>query len=265
MFLTVIIEAYLALRKRIAGRKFYGRIVELPFGLVLKISPSEGASEGDIIRFVQRHTTIPTPQVIASTEGRGTRYLIMKRTPGTMLERTWGTLSANDRSNVVAQLRSFLSQLRALPTPHGRAICGLHGASLRDGRFASSDTVGPFPDEDAFNARLVQTSARFVPESALAGVRPRMRVDHAVVFTHGGVAPCNIIVDGDNKVVALLDWETAGWYPEHWEWVKAMWCPPEPRSAGEMWREAVPHMFDQDYTVDWKVDCELSDRIAGAY
>ena len=43
---------------------------------------------------------------------------------------------------------------------------------------------------------------------------------HDIVFTHGDFRPANIIVKG-SLVTAIIDWELAGWYPEHWEFVKA--------------------------------------------
>ena len=47
---------------------------------------------------------------------------------------------------------------------------------------------------------------------------------HAIVLTHGDMSPRNIIVQG-TKVVALLDWEMAGYYPEYWEYTKALYRP----------------------------------------
>lgn len=38
------------------------------------------------------------------------------------------------------------------------------------------------------------------------------------MFTHGDIAARNIIVR-DRKIVAILDWEFAGWYPEYWDYV----------------------------------------------
>lgn len=38
------------------------------------------------------------------------------------------------------------------------------------------------------------------------------------MFTHGGIASRNIIVR-DGRIVALLDWEYAAWYPEYWDYV----------------------------------------------
>ena len=47
---------------------------------------------------------------------------------------------------------------------------------------------------------------------------------HSIVFTHGDFLPRNIIVK-DRKVVGILDWEMAGWYPEYWEYCKIMYRP----------------------------------------
>jgi thiamine kinase-like enzyme len=47
---------------------------------------------------------------------------------------------------------------------------------------------------------------------------------HEIVLTHADLSPRNIIVKGD-KVVGILDWEMAGFYPEYWKYVKAMYHP----------------------------------------
>jgi hypothetical protein len=48
-------------------------------------------------------------------------------------------------------------------------------------------------------------------------------VDIPIVFTHGGLHPRNIIVSaGPNpRVVSIIGWEQAGWYPAYWELCKA--------------------------------------------
>ncbi|OSC97937.1 kinase-like protein [Trametes coccinea BRFM310] len=242
----------------------HGRISELPGGLLLKVSPIRGASEGDIIRFVQRHTYIPTPPIVASVQGHGRRFLLMKKVKGSTLEKAWMTLSTAERTNVVAQLRSYIAQLRSLRSPHGSAVCGLSGEAVVDCRITSSAPVGPFPNEAAFNDRLADTSTPFKPAAEVAEIRARMRDDHAIVFTHGDIAPRNVIVDGD-RVVAVLDWEQAGWFPEHWEWIKAMWCPPDPKPASELWGRAVKGLFARDYRAEWRIDCDLSDGVVGGF
>jgi aminoglycoside phosphotransferase (APT) family kinase protein len=39
----------------------------------------------------------------------------------------------------------------------------------------------------------------------------------ASVFTHGDIKPKNIIVDGEGKILGLLDWEMSGFLPDYWE------------------------------------------------
>ena len=88
-----------------------------------------------------------------------------------------------------------------------------------------------------------------------------MRNDHRIVFTHGDLAPRNILVKG-GEVVALIDWEESGWFPEHWEFIKAMWCTGLEGDA--TWDEAVLGFLTREYEADWKLDRELTDYISGA-
>ncbi|KAL1944195.1 hypothetical protein VTO73DRAFT_3380 [Trametes versicolor] len=265
MFLATVFELVIEVLHCMRGRDFYARIIDLPFGLVVKTTstmPRGAAQEAEIIRFVQRHTSIPTPRVVASATGYGHHYLLMKKVAGENLQRVWPTLEPAQRTRIVEQLRAFISQLRSLPSPHGRAVCSLNGAPLRDFRITGEGPVGPFADEEAFNDRLVETSAPFYKRATRTEFRARMRGDHSIVFTHGDIAPRNIMVDGD-AIVALLDWEQAGWYPEHWELVKAMRCPPYPEAAGQLWVELVNDMFENDYEAEWAVERDLSERIVG--
>ena len=50
-----------------------------------------------------------------------------------------------------------------------------------------------------------------------------MKDNHSIVFSHGDMHAHNILIQ-DGHVVGILDWEMAGWYPEYWEWCKALWA-----------------------------------------
>ena len=45
---------------------------------------------------------------------------------------------------------------------------------------------------------------------------------HNIVFTHADFRPTNVIVK-DGHVAGIIDWEMAGWYPEHWEFVNVFY------------------------------------------
>ena len=99
---------------------------------------------------------------------------------------------------------------------------------MRDIMFSDGDAypAGPFDNVAAFNDAFAQLSARgggvvrkSVPE--LAGLDD----DVPVVFTHADLDLSNTLVskrdDGPIRVVAIIDWHQAGWYPQPWEWLKA--------------------------------------------
>jgi hypothetical protein len=88
--------------------------------------------------------------------------------------------------------------------------------------FILIDLTGPFANEAEFNAALVA-----IHEDAMSKAQQGSLVEgalaqnkHKVVLTHGDLRGRNIIVAGD-RIVGLLDWETCGWYPEYWEFVKS--------------------------------------------
>lgn len=46
---------------------------------------------------------------------------------------------------------------------------------------------------------------------------------HRIDFTHDDFRPQNIMVR-DGIVTGIIDWELSGWYPEYWEFVKALYA-----------------------------------------
>ncbi|RKP33901.1 hypothetical protein BJ085DRAFT_24912 [Dimargaris cristalligena] len=45
--------------------------------------------------------------------------------------------------------------------------------------------------------------------------------DYTLYYTHGDIAPHNIMVDNNGTITALLDWEDTSFYPEYWEYVRS--------------------------------------------
>jgi hypothetical protein len=88
----------------------------------------------------------------------------------------------------------------------------------------------PFPARVAFHDWLSWLWRRNVPdpESIDDPWRDLLPDNGSIVFTHGDLRPANIIVTATSpaKVVAILDWEQAGWYPDYWEYCKAMFTAP---------------------------------------
>ncbi|KAI6785049.1 uncharacterized protein J7T54_008143 [Emericellopsis cladophorae] len=59
------------------------------------------------------------------------------------------------------------------------------------------------------------------PEELLAFYREASEADDApLLLTHGDLSSLNIMVQSDT-VVVIVDWDTAGWFPKHWEYICA--------------------------------------------
>jgi aminoglycoside phosphotransferase len=64
-------------------------------------------------------------------------------------------------------------------------------------------------------------------------------VTHPPVLTHGDLSSFNILLR-DNKVVGIIDWETAGWLPYYWEYTTAWHANPQ----NLFWQKEVDKFLD---------------------
>ncbi|KAL2757325.1 hypothetical protein ACRALDRAFT_1060724 [Sodiomyces alcalophilus JCM 7366] len=172
---------------------------------------SDYPNEARALRFIKEHTTIPVPELISSDWDRVTMQYI----EGQTLRQAWPVLTPDQRSDILAQLSGYLAQLRALGGIHLGRLNGqgviVPGILTRSG--------GPFGTMIEFHDWLVQPPKMLQTESIYwHQITTQLSNDHPIVFTHGDIAARNIIVR-DGRIVALLDWEFAGWYPEYWEYV----------------------------------------------
>ncbi|KAL4244281.1 Protein kinase-like domain superfamily protein [Abortiporus biennis] len=188
----------------------------------------------------------------------------MTRAGGVSLDCVWPTLTSLQRDNIIDQLRSHITQLRSIPHTHPGTICSINFGPCRDGRVASAEAFGPFENEASFNDYLIEIAEMWMDPSMLPEIRHRMKDNHSIVFTHGDLAPRNIMVKGD-RITGIIDWENAGWYPEHWEFVKALYHVGMDGEAQESWTIALRKIFPKDYDYEWHLDRELSDHMVGGF
>ncbi|RWA05958.1 hypothetical protein EKO27_g9140 [Xylaria grammica] len=198
-------------------------------------------SEAEAMRFVREHTTIPVPRVYATTP----KSITMEYIEGVSLDKAWNSLSDADRVGIITQLRGYLDQLRAIK---GSYIGGLGRTPAIDER-RFSDEGGPFESEAEWNDFLLEGAKGAGPEIRQSMLRSQMRTDHEIVFTHGDLHACNIMVR-DGRIVAIIDWENAGFYPEYHELVKPLRNP--------NWRvgyyHALPDIFLRRYDAEYVLD-----------
>ncbi|KAK4044732.1 kinase-like domain-containing protein [Parachaetomium inaequale] len=192
---------------------------------IVKTGKTIRATEAHTMRFVREHTTMPVPEVysVYEDEESGAVRIVMEYIQGTNLGHAWETLTEEEKESVVQQLRGYFDELRQIK---GSFIGSVDGSACDD-QFFSDDlwAYGPYKNEAEFNKGLVKawTKDRDDPHTRLL-VKTLLHVGqgHEIVMTHGDFAARNILVQG-SKVVAILDWEFSGFYPEHWEFCKALW------------------------------------------
>lgn len=170
-------------------------------------------NEALALRFVKAHTTIPVPEVVSSDWDR----ITMEYVEGQTLQQAWPVLTLDERSGILAQLSGYLAQMRALGGILGR----LDGQGVVVPSLMTR-SGGPFGTLLEFHDWLVKPPKRLPAQSMYwHQITTQLGAEYPIVFTHGDIAARNIIVR-DGRIVALLDWEFAGWCPEYWEYVFAL-------------------------------------------
>ncbi|BCS25457.1 uncharacterized protein APUU_50168A [Aspergillus puulaauensis] len=111
-------------------------------------------------------------------------------------------MSYAERDGFANDIKDCVEQLRKLPNFSPYLICNSLGGAITDHRIPG-DTGGPFKTETEFNDHLSSHLRHFY-------------------FTHSDFHPTNLLVER-GRLSAIVDWESAGFRPEYWEFAKAMY------------------------------------------
>ncbi|KAF2809782.1 uncharacterized protein BDZ99DRAFT_488604 [Mytilinidion resinicola] len=150
----------------------------------------------------------------------GEVFLYMEAIRGKTLEQSWPEMEVNDRLRICRELRTIFDSLRQLkqdPTDTfiGEAINPSYRAE-----------AGPFTSVKAFHDWFTFLYKRPMPDPHTVPPEPfrqDLPDDSKIVFTHGDLHRSNVILSLSKpaRVVAVIDWEQAGWLPAYWEDCKA--------------------------------------------
>lgn len=219
-------------------------MADLPFGLLLKWSDGTSITEVQSMRAV-RAAGIPAPKVISYGSHPDTPHapvsILMTRLPGTELADIFedeGGLDDEDREAIVKELRVMLDAVRSWTAPaeisQQKPISNITGGPIQSIR-VPEHIMGPFENERQLTAYLLAAASAHSYKSTekferdLATARRLFDMPpHRIVFTHGDYALHNILVH-KGRVTGWIDWESAGWYPEYWEFTTPLrWASSRP-------------------------------------
>lgn len=198
--------------------RFRNSVVTVNDAIVLKYGREVTQREAEVMKFVFENTNIPVPEVLGTLTEDGETVIVMKLICGEMIGKAWPSLSDGTKLSLALEMRSYLNELRSFQAPY----IGSYGRA-------------PYPDLAQFGPPFDKpfTSVSQMKEAFLEGyekergpsfctlLRKILRDDYRIVFTHSDLNIRNILVR-DGHIVAILDWETAGFFPEYWEFAEAM-------------------------------------------
>lgn len=240
-------------------RPHRGKVLFISKGYCIKYGRAVSLSEAASMRFVSRLTSIPVPKIICAFEHRGQTYLLMQRINGEMLATGWVNRSAASQATVLAELKELVREMREIPSSHCEGVANVDGGSLYDTRLPGpSSRFGPFTNVQDFHNYLrggINSHPGNSPE--VTQLVEFHGVGWPLVMTHADLSSQNILARGD-KIVAIIDWETAGWYPAYWEYTTA--CQVNPQNS--FWRKEIDH-FLKPYPAELEMEVIRLKNFAG--
>ncbi|GBF65926.1 hypothetical protein TMEN_8644 [Trichophyton mentagrophytes] len=217
-------------------------VQQLPLGLYMKSCYRARYNEVKALQIIEQHTSIPAPLFIDTFEHQGTVMLIMTRVRGEQLQEVFYRLSYPERTQLSADLRSAITQLRAIPNTTPHRFANVLGGPLLDVRLPDSHdrARGPFDNEADFHDALIHKFIFAETKQAVAHVHSR---PYRSFFSHADLNFYNIIIER-GKLSGIVDWECAGYYPEYWEFTKGIYIIEGAADRERIIRDAFP---DEDY------------------
>jgi len=123
--------------------------------------------------------------------------------------------------------------------------------------FDNQPQAGPFSSVSKFHDYICSLSCRNLDEGwrAYNYFRPLMPDTRSIVFTHSDIHQANILISatGPPRILAIVDWEQSGWYPDYWEYCRACFI----SGPWEKWRDYWIPKFLEPQPDIYPVYCEL--------
>ncbi|KAL1591486.1 hypothetical protein SLS60_011878 [Paraconiothyrium brasiliense] len=248
-------------------RKFGPRIFHLPDrGAVLKVGKSLKMAEAEAMRFVSSRSSIPVPEVYEAYEKNGYGYICMRKVEGVELGETWSSLSDDKKAYVADQLRGYLRELRDM---RGDFYGALWNQPSEDIFFChlcltshDNKQYGPFGSRVEYNQGLVEALTNARPGGQLGEsensiiAKISALTEDTKIFSHGDLHLRNILVDGNGKIAAIVDWGSAGFSIPGREYLET-----KLRARRPDWIKLLDDIFSEDAKADYHILRELDQAL----
>ena len=244
-----------------------GPIFPLPFGLLIKWSDRTSIAEA-VATQMARSGGLPAPKVLCYGEHPGQSFevsILMTRLPGYGLFNYTDVFDVEEEQPWFDEFVQCMDAVRRWPSPFPDGmVCSATGGEIKTIR-APGRKMGPFSTTNKMMEYLLEpascdglTEERF--HEHMTRARQLCDRKHRITFTHGDVLPWNLLVDDDFKLSGIIDWESAGWQPEYWEYVTSM-----RRGKDTWWYQAMNIMCNNEFDVEREADNSMAGLTADAW
>ncbi|KAL4886824.1 hypothetical protein BJY04DRAFT_176617 [Aspergillus karnatakaensis] len=169
--------------------------------------------ESDTIAFVKTNCPdIPVPDVIYAwlDEKLSRTFLILRRIQGRTLARAWPYLTPEMKDGIASTVARYCSKLTGLTSDKLQSATGrgvydnfLNVHAEKSHPSWKPRLLGPM-SVSSFQTYLQRISRSYNPPDSTA-----------FHFYHADLGPTNLLLSDDGEVKAILDWESAGFYPKY--------------------------------------------------
>ncbi|OJD20949.1 hypothetical protein ACJ73_07711 [Blastomyces percursus] len=170
----------------------------LPLGLCLKRGRRYTDNEANSLRLVEKESPIiNAPKLIDHVRvDESSGFVLMTQVYGHALSQVYYRITYEEREQIAKDLARWIMELRSHPQQIEPPYC----------KCIWRPNLRPHPEQH----RHQRPIARLYEKK------------YDVCFSHSDLNMTNIIIR-DGRLFELVDWENAGFKPEYWEFVRAMW------------------------------------------
>lgn len=173
--------------------------------IVVKLSPPfwhyEIPREADALRTIHAHLPVATPELIATGELGGWRYMVQSRLPGELLRSIRPSLTPDEQIAIARQHGELMAALHALPVQGAPASLAFDWAGMLAAQWAE---CLPFMRESGVAESLLEGVMPYLEQA-----RPLIEADQRPAILHGDLDAINLLVERDHghwRISGLVDW-----------------------------------------------------------
>lgn len=197
-------------------------------GILVKFGWDHDA-EVRALQFVHGRLSLPIPRVLHHApfpnaviepwnwNTKGVWYFFMEECCGVPLNTVIGSMSPTELNHIADQLLVVLKEMRSYTSTMIGSVTG--------GPYNNRFMPYPWQPPHAFSSIQEYLDyyrsifLDFCGEEFVNELFSCLPTEANIHLTHGDLLPQNILVEG-STITGIIDWETAGYYPEFWEYCR---------------------------------------------